>query len=173
MKKKIIIIFFIISLFFTKNIKTATIGSDTSVNKFSTQQILNDSDRVACFAALNSGFKINSADATAEFDSIFPVSGNIEIGLGTLTLSQDLILFGDAKIKSIGTVYGNSHTLELSHTCTAFPTHITTTQDSVNITAITSQSFSDDVYSVDWSYDSQYIAVAIQKSGENDGLLVY
>ena len=172
-QKKIFIFIIFILIFFAKNIDTATVGSDTAVNKFSTQQILNNSDRIACFAALNSGFKINSADATGTFDSIFPVSGDIEIGLGTLTLSQDLILYGDTSVKSIGTIYGNSHTLELSHTCTALPTHITVTQDDINVTALTSQSFSGDVYSVDWSHDNQYIAVTIQKSGGSNGLFIY
>jgi len=173
MKQKISKILFILFFLFVNHIKCSTIGSDSSVDKFSTQQTLNDGDRVACFAGLNAGFKINSADATATFDSIFAVSGNIEIGLGTLTLTQDLILFGESEIKSIGNINGNSHTLELAHTNTTFPSNIKTTQGGISVTLLSSKCFSDDVYSVDWSYDSQYIAVVIDKDKKDDGLFIY
>ena len=49
---------FVISIFcFLGIIFCVDIGSDTAVNRFNTQQTLNNGDRIAGFAALQGGFR--------------------------------------------------------------------------------------------------------------------
>ena len=67
------------------------IGSDTAVTRFSTQQVLDDGDRIAGFAALEAGFSLASMSTAVTFDSFFPVSGAVALSGGTLSLNLDLI----------------------------------------------------------------------------------
>jgi len=163
MKKKIKIILSLttITSIFIGIIKAVDIGSDSAVQRFSTQQILNNGDRIAFFAALEGGFIINSADATATFDSTINVSGAAELALGTLSLSQDLIFSNVAEFKSIGNITGNNHTLEISSSINSIPSTTIASQPGSSTTLLTSQAQANKVPTVDWAYDSQYIAISL------------
>jgi len=58
---------------------------------------------------------------SAAFDSFFPVSGDIALNDGTLSLSRNLILKDISKMKSLGDITGNGMILDLSQTVTSFP----------------------------------------------------
>ncbi|MFC1841523.1 hypothetical protein ACFLYA_00460 [Candidatus Dependentiae bacterium] len=120
---------FLFSLFFVKIAVCVDIGSDTAVDRFTSQQILNNGDRVAGFAFLLGGFELSSASVSATFDSFFPVSGNIEFNSGTLTLSRDLILRDVSNIVTFGSIVGSNHTLELAPSISYLPT-----QDATGVT---------------------------------------
>lgn len=97
-----------------QNIKTITIGSDSSVDRFVAQQTLNDGDSVAFFAALEGGFKLYDSGTTATFGSTFEVSGSVDLNAGTLNLSEDLVFADQTTITNLGNINGNNHSLEIS-----------------------------------------------------------
>ncbi|MFC1841520.1 hypothetical protein ACFLYA_00445 [Candidatus Dependentiae bacterium] len=117
-KKHKFLIYFSLQIIFITVIKCANIGSDTSVDRFTTQQILYNGDRVATFAALDAGFKIDNSSATGTFDSVFPVSGDIELNSGTLEITNDILLDSTAEIITFGNITGNNHTFEMSRSTT-------------------------------------------------------
>ncbi|MFC1841519.1 WD40 repeat domain-containing protein [Candidatus Dependentiae bacterium] len=166
-KKNITIFIFIASLLLYKTVKTADIGSDTDVGRFNTQQTLNNGDRIAFFAALDGGFNIHRADATGEFDSTFAVSGEIDLGLGTLSLNQDLLFQNYCKFTNIGNINGNNNNLELSPS-------IDTIETSDKAVLLTTADQPDTVTTVDWSYDDQFIVMGMDdSSSEHDDLRIY
>ncbi|MFC1842269.1 hypothetical protein ACFLYU_01290 [Candidatus Dependentiae bacterium] len=113
--KKCLFLFFIIYFCFNFNVLMGVdIGSDTAVNRFNTQQVLNDGDRVAGFAALQGGFRLDSPAVTATFDSFFPVSGTLELNLGNLMLGRDLVLSEVKSFVSLGHIHGAGHILRMS-----------------------------------------------------------
>jgi len=109
--------FFILAFISPLQIIADTIGSDALVQKIDIQQTLNNGDRVACLAALNNGFTINSG-STVTFDSIFPVSGNVELNNETIILTSDLFFGNGATVTSFGNIIGNNHAVELSTSTT-------------------------------------------------------
>ena len=56
------------------------IGSDSDTDFFTTQQTLNDGDRIAFGAILKAGFKLNNSSVTGTFSSCFPVISGKDIG---------------------------------------------------------------------------------------------
>lgn len=93
-----------------------TIGSDSAVSRFATQQILNTGDRVASFAALPGGIALNSFATTATFAAVFPVSGQINLKGGTLILDADLVCSNNAQIVSLGNITGQRHLFDFAST---------------------------------------------------------
>ncbi len=98
------------------------IGSDTAVNRFNTQQQLNDGDRVAGFAALDAGFLIAGVGQTAQWDTFFAVSGSLDFNLGTLRLTQDLIVQNVSTLTELGNIIGNGHIFLFSPSMDCVPT---------------------------------------------------
>jgi WD40 repeat protein len=153
----------------TFQVNAATIGSDSSVNRFNTQQLLNPGDRVAGFAALQGGFELASMDTTATFDSVFPVSGNIELTGGTLILNQDLIFADVSSFVTLGNIRGNNHVLELATSMTCIPNTSSINFGNCNLTLITSLAQQADVNTVSWSWDDRYIAIGLDQHATGDG----
>ncbi len=149
--------------------QATTIGSDSAVQRFPTQQILNTGDRVAGFAALDGGFALASYLVTATFDSFFPVSGNIAINGGTLTLNKDLYLENASTFMPTGTISGVGHKLEFS-SINMLPFTI----PSCNITFIASvMPSAQTIETVDWSFDSQFMLAGTNATILSTVLFVY
>lgn len=123
-------LFILAVLTWHKGLQAVTIGSDTAVNRFNTQQSLGTGDRVAGFAWLVGGIALTSAAVTATFDSTFPISGNTNLAGGTLVLVQDLVYTDPVSMNSVGNIVGNNRSLEFSATVTTIPA---TTGSSTNI----------------------------------------
>jgi WD40 repeat protein len=156
MFKKIIVI---LLLLFMPRAYAATIGSDTAVNRFNTQQILGDGDRVAGFAWLAGGFQLAGLFGT--FDSFFPVSGSVGLNGRTLILSQDLIFAEVASFATLGNVVGNGHVLELAAGMKCIPQSQPIDFGNCNLNLLTSVAEGADVNAVSWSYDDQYVAAGL------------
>lgn len=147
------------------------IGSDTGVNAYTTQQYLYANGRVASFAALSAGFKIYDLGSTTTFDSFFPVSGDIDLQAGTLTLNKDLMT-QDTAYFSPGNIMGYSHSLEFAQTVSQIP-KLSAAQNSCDVAliggttdriAIYSTNYATALYSVDFSFDSQFAAFGAYRS---------
>ncbi len=148
------------------NVFAVDIGSDTSVDRFNTQQVLDDGDRIAGFAGLNAGFQLFNSTVTGLFDCFFPVSGDIALNGGTLNLNQDLILENDAQIVSIGNINGNQHAFHLSPSATEIPSGGISDCDISFLTE--TADLGPNIFSIDWSYDDQFIGVGMDNGGGDD-----
>jgi len=148
----------IIFLFFSNKIYSADIGSDTAVNRFNTQQTVNDGDRIAGFAALQGGFAFYGAEVRGTFDSFFPVSGIVDLKFGELTLGRNLIFKNVADITSLGTLIGGGCTFELSSSMDSFPNQSLRTYG-VSLAFLTGATQASAVESCAWSYNNDFVAI--------------
>lgn len=71
------------------------------------------------FGWFSNGFTLQDADTSCTFQSIFPVSGSIDLRGGTLYLDQNFICKNDTSFAGLGTVIGNGKTIELCSSITA------------------------------------------------------
>lgn len=103
-----------------------TIGSDTSPTRFNTQQTVNNGVRIASFAALAGGFRLANSSVIGFFDSIFPVSGPVDLNQGNLVLLEDLTFRDVTDFRQFGTISGNNYSMSWAPTMTLIPTVATT-----------------------------------------------
>ncbi|MCK5609064.1 WD40 repeat domain-containing protein [Candidatus Pacearchaeota archaeon] len=140
------------------------IGSDSHPTRFNIQQNVNNGDRVAGFASLEGGLKLDGVFVTGIFDSFFPVSNSVDLRCGTLVLDRDFI-FGDvAEFTSLGNVVGQCHTMEFSSTVTLVPNDPTigcceSGCAASNLLDLTSEC--GEIKSFDWSYDDKFIVTGM------------
>lgn len=153
-------------------ISAALVGSDTVVQRFDTQQILNNGDRVAGFAALAAGLGLVSVNTTATFDSFFGVSGPISLNGGKLVLCRDLIMQQGSTLSSMGSVVGCQHNLRLPSLISSFPQSLPL-DCTVSLISTTATSFLSNVTSVDWSYDGRFLAIGLSLVALGTELYVY
>ena len=144
------------------------IGSDSAPSRFDVQQYLGNGDRIAGFAAINAGFKLLGASVTATFDSFFPVSGDLELNCGTLSLNTDLVFSDTAQISSLGNITGNDHALETCSSMIRFPSNEMINCCYIPESILDSKSFSYVVQTVDWSHDDEFVTY-----GYSNGSTVY
>ncbi len=147
----------------------ADIGSDTDVERFNAQVIIEDGDRVAGFAALAGGFFLGNREVIATWDTFFPVSGNIELNGGTLSLNQDLIMNNITEFGTLGSIDGNCHVVEFSSKVGCIPKD---SPPECTITFTVDSAQEDEVLSVDWSFDSEFVVAGLG-SAATDELVVY
>ena len=170
-------LFVLFSFFlFTRELLSVDIGSDTVVNKFTSQQILNNGDRIAGSSCLLSGFMLKNSLVSAIFDSNFPVIGDIALEGGLLSLNRDLILRDVSAIQTLGSIVGNKHVLEISSSVQRFPEtqaeNSTCGYESCDISYVTNINASYDILSCDWSFDDNFIVVALE-GDESKNLKIY
>ena len=128
MKKIYIHILFLFSF----TLKAVVIGSNAIVSR----QVLvtfpsSDGDNeLRGFAAFENGFTLNGGGSCI-FNSVYPVSGNITLNGGTLSLSKDLICQKDATIVNGGIIVGNGYAVKF-----LVPSIITIPQNTSNPSSV-------------------------------------
>ena len=130
-------------------------GSNTAVSRQAPVTFpLNDSDNeMRGFAAFEQGFNLDGATTVCTYNDLLPISGNITLNGGKLTLSQDLII-EQALLKTIGQLEGNNYSLVLSsNTEILFPELGADVLSKVGTRILSSIN-----WSISWNYDGQYIA---------------
>jgi hypothetical protein len=81
------------------------------------------------FAWFQNGFTLENAATSCTFNSIYSVSGPLNLNGGTLILQQDMILQNITTTQTFGTVIGNNHNLTLTAGQLSFPASYTILQD--------------------------------------------
>lgn len=121
------------------------------------------------FGWFRNGFTLENSSTSCVFDSAFPVSGNIILNDGNLILKQDMELHLPLHFE-VGRVTGNFFSIEFPRglPSLSFPTKRYLHQ----LAKVHELSIGSTIYSIDWSYDDKYLAVATQaRSGAE--LLIY
>lgn len=150
----------------------ADIGSDTAVARFTTQQSLDNGDRIAGFAAIEDGFELKGAFVTGTFDSLFPITGRLDLNGGTLVLDKNIRLDHVSDFAMLGNITGQAHLIDLSSSVTA----ISTLSDDLfhcRLFSMAEAAHGEAIKAVDWSWDSQYIAVATDVVSTTSALSIY
>jgi hypothetical protein len=106
-------------------------GSDVSVETldFFTFPVNQSDNRLANYGWAQAGFALENSSTNAIFDSVFPVSGTLQLNGGTLTLNRDLTFNNTTTIQGLGIVIGNNHMLSMSQSCTVLPANTQKFQD--------------------------------------------
>jgi hypothetical protein len=99
-------------------------GSDTAVSAlpaFTAPAAPAIPNRIAYFGWTQNGFTLTDNTTSLLFDSVFPVSGTIQMNGGTLNLNRDLIMNNLATLQGLGQIVGAAHILSLAQSINALP----------------------------------------------------
>ena len=101
----------------------ATVGSETAVSVISAQDatFAGDDNKMCGFGWFKNGFTLQDNTTTCSFDSVYPVSGDVDFNGGTLYLNQDLTFKNITTIGSLGKVDGNGYLLDLCSSIGVLP----------------------------------------------------
>lgn len=165
----------IVSVFLCVPTQCLIVGSDGAAFIQATIDFLAvDSDNeMRGFTAFDNGFTLENASTSCLYNSLMPLSGFFLLNNGTLNLNDNLLLSSNAYFGNPGTINGFGHTLDMPHTATFL-----LTQNFVLTPGETALAFLDDVSvgavvnSVDWSYDNNYVVVALELNSGHE-LRVY
>jgi len=98
------------------------VGSDTAVSLENFVVLPTGTNNIILtFAFLKNGFALQDSSTIATFNSVFPVSGNVQLQGGTLTLNQDLLFESLTNIQSLGTILANGYLINFSASIQALP----------------------------------------------------
>ena len=101
-------------------------GSETTVSVISNSPVFparDTNNTMLGFGYFQGGFTLQDATTSCTFDSVFPVSGFINMNGGTLYLRKDLVLEAPVTIIGLGKIVGNNHTITFCDSITSLPTN--------------------------------------------------
>ena len=105
-----------IFLFFISSVNALVKGFSNLVSIESDSFIFPAADTnntVTGFVWIRDGFSLEDASTTCTYDALYPVSGDIHFNGGSFYLQEDLKLQGNVLIDGLGSIYANSHLLEI------------------------------------------------------------
>lgn len=105
-------------------IQATVFGADNNVNTalaFFTFPNGQANNRLANYGWAPNGFALAASTTAATFDSVFPVSGPIQMNGGTLTLNRDLLFSTGTTLTSLGAIVGQGHSITLPQGISSLP----------------------------------------------------
>ena len=95
---------------------TGPVGSDSDVGAAQShiEFTAASNNEIRTYALMQNGFSFASGSVTCTLKTILPVSGTVDLNGGTISLQNDLSFSNVANLVEFGSVYGNSHKIELS-----------------------------------------------------------
>ena len=102
------------------------IGSETvvSVQAAATFPSADTDNTMLGFAWFKNGFTLQDNLTSVTYDSVYPISGGVDMRGGTLYLSDDLYFNDVTNLQGLGTIVGNDHIVDLCPSITALPSTI-------------------------------------------------
>jgi len=171
---KIVFFLFWMLLFFVgQNLESRNVGSNTtSSRQLKTFFPTNQSDnQMVGFSVFEKGLMLEDIVTTCSYDAFFPISGNVVLNGGTLILLRDAELKSPFSIGS-GMVDGKGQfALEFPGNVSGI--NIPSTGHEKLLSMFYNEDMIKNVYSVDWSFDNKYIAVAHSGSTSYDEIKLY
>lgn len=148
----------ILLLFLFSNAYSAnqTVGSDTTSGAAITYlQLDGANNKIANYALMSNGFSLYDLSASCSFASTYPVAGGFFIQGGKLFLNRDLLLDSHYIFGGGSQIYGNNYSLILNNPSS----EIELFQGNFgSFNLIDQYDTGSNVWTVDWSYDDNYIA---------------
>lgn len=120
------IVLCIFALCFPLYIRAEVRGSNTDVSvqsfhTFSQYPALGIDNEMRGFGWFKNGFALQNSGTECIFDSVYPVSGTINLNGGTLKLSQDLLFKNIVDLQGWGVVQGNNYAVDFCSSVTTLP----------------------------------------------------
>ena len=109
-------------------------------------------NRIATYAVMDGGFTFQDYLTSCTFASLFPISDVFQLRGGTVYLNNSIYCDKDVFFSTGGLIYGNDQSFVLS-------SGMGSLELGYALTLTASWFLNVDVYSIDWSYDNNYIAV--------------
>lgn len=115
MKKKLLVVITALCLQISVALIAVIVGSDTAVSRQAavTFPAIDSNNEMRGFAVFQNGFTLQNASTTCLFNDLFPVSGEIRLNSGSLTLAEDLVLANTTQLITGGNIVGVGHVFEL------------------------------------------------------------
>ncbi len=155
-KNKLSLLFLSYVLVLGSSVFAVVVGSKTtpSVQNYVEFPASDTNNTALGFASFNSGFGLQDVTTSCTYNNYLPVSSIVTLNGGTLYLRQDLILDSQAQLVSSGRIFGNNYSLELAKRPLDFdfPGLACIVQ-----TGVTSFEVQDDLTSLDWSFNDDYL----------------
>lgn len=155
--KKIFLVFLFISFYF---LDATDIGSNFTIQSHIVFDF-NEDNRIANDAVMENSFTLTNKEgtsivATCSFDSYFPIQGLTNLNGGYLNLNNNVMFKNISALGSAGKVYGNgfSITFPATENIVGVPSSVDRGGRIERLSQIYSTG---NVYSVDWSYDDNYL----------------
>ena len=165
-------IFFLLisfTFFFNYSLQSTDYGSDTQSSIVRPFNVSGTDNYIKAFGWPKYGIFYLDGGVTCTFQSVYPVAGPLDLQGGTLYLDSDLVLTNTASISSLGSIKAYNHVVELSESTTDL--RLTGTSGEIVLSLIARETEGQDINSVDWSHDDNYLASALDSNG--DELFVY
>jgi len=108
-------------------LKAVVKGSNTavSVEPYYTFPAVDSDNEMRGFGWFKNGFGLENSSTTVTYDSVYPISGTMDMQGGTLLLESDLSLHYPLMITSFGVIDGNDHHLEFCMGVDQAPSDVT------------------------------------------------
>lgn len=119
-------------VFLQSYMSAVTKGSTTAVSiepYFTFPESDSGNNAMIGFGWFKNGFGLESATTTCTFDSVYPVSGSINMNGGTLELNQDLDIRSPIALEGLGSIIGNGNTIHLCSEISQLPADLILLQD--------------------------------------------
>ncbi|MFC1894761.1 WD40 repeat domain-containing protein [Candidatus Dependentiae bacterium] len=165
---KILKFIFLFFLIFIPNIFAGVqIGNDYTIQGY--YSFIGADNRIANDAKMENGFTFTDSSTTCSIDVFSPISGLVNLDGGKVFVNRDLYFYNSFALWTGGQIYAKNHLLE-------FPkkngtTKITASKNLgglLNHTHVDRVQMGSNVNSVDWSYDSVYLASGSDTSGSTE-----
>jgi len=155
---------------------TGPFGTEAAVSivyPFGLTQAGNATNFIKAFGYARPGFSLTDSATTCTWQSVFPVAGPISLNNGTVYLGSDLILTNTGAFNGPGYVWGCNHALEFSQSTNTLSLGSGSAQGTtLSLISRVSTPGGETVNSIDWSYDSSYVAIATTTAATNN-LYIY
>lgn len=122
-----LIVFFCLAIFLPMSLLCIKKGSTTAVSIqdwFEFPSADTDNEMVG-FGWFKNGFGLEDYMTSCTFNSVYPVSGLVDLKGGTLYLQEDLILQNFLQLQGLGNIIGNSHRIQLPCSVSELPDNLT------------------------------------------------
>lgn len=162
MKCVIIKSFFFVVVSFFSYVSAVVVGSDSSFSSAGGITFLayESDNKLNGFTYFKEGFSLETPLTTCTFDAYFPVSGTVDLNVGSLYLAKDLTFDCGTSLVNMGNIYGNGHIVKFSESVTTFTAFASQGTSLSSWQQLDSKNLTKDVNSVDWSYDDNYVVAA-------------
>lgn len=153
-----------------------TVGSNSAVARqaLTTFPAIDSNNKMLGFGRFTNGFTLEDSTTSCTFDSIFPVSGVINLRGGKLWLTQDMVLSDTYSLNSLGEIWGNGNTLTLRGNAGPLVlSKIPQKKVYTGMSFILASAQYHEVWGLSWSYDDQYLAVATKSTGSGGEVRIF
>ena len=138
-----------------------TIGSNYYVSREDAAVFpsVDTNNKMKGFATFGQGFRLEDSNTICTFGAYSPVGGLVNLSGGTFVLNQDLTFDESLRFIIPGYIFGNNHIITFPQVSSNLFVAELDSGQIKSLQNLDSVTLSGNINGVDWSYDSNYVAV--------------